>query len=90
MSIALANSGDIQVEMIQQHDDQPTAWRDFLASGREGFQHVSSWLTRAEYDAAMARMLAAGTDGDTRRGRPGQWGAIRLPRHRRRAGGIRV
>ncbi len=61
-SIALANSGDLQIEIIQQHDDHPTGWRDFLASGREGFQHVSSWLTRAEYDATMARMLAAGTD----------------------------
>jgi catechol 2,3-dioxygenase-like lactoylglutathione lyase family enzyme len=61
VSIALANPGDVQIEIIQQHDDQPTAWRDFLASGREGFHHVSSWLTRAEYDAAVARMLAAGT-----------------------------
>ena len=35
---------DLQIEIIQQHDDHPTGWRDFLASGREGFQHVSSWL----------------------------------------------
>jgi hypothetical protein len=61
VSIALANSGDIQVELIQQQDDQPTAWRDFLASGRKWFQRVSSWLTRAAYDATMTRMPAAGT-----------------------------
>jgi catechol 2,3-dioxygenase-like lactoylglutathione lyase family enzyme len=50
LSIALSNSGDVQVELIEQHDEHPSAYRDFLSSGREGFQHVSSWLTRAEYD----------------------------------------
>src|SRR5262245_65916980 len=61
LTIALANSGALQVELIQQHDEHPSAYRDFLASGREGFQHVSSWVTRAEYDAIRARMLATGT-----------------------------
>ena len=61
LSVALGNSGDLQVELIEQHDELPSAYRDFLAAGREGFQHVSSWLTRAEYDATMARALAAGT-----------------------------
>src|SRR5512134_1649331 len=60
MTIAFANSGDMQIELIRQHDDRPSAYRDFLASGREGLQHVSSWLTRAEYDATFARMTAAG------------------------------
>jgi catechol 2,3-dioxygenase-like lactoylglutathione lyase family enzyme len=59
-SIALGNSGDLQVEIIQQHDERPSAYRDFLESGREGFQHVSSWLTRAEYDATMAAHLRNG------------------------------
>jgi len=53
-SLALGNSDDLQVEIIHQHDDRPSAYRDFLESGREGFQHVSAWLTRAEYDATMA------------------------------------
>lgn len=61
LTIALANSGDVQVELIQQHDDRPSAYRDFLDSGREGFQHVSSWLTRAEYDETVTRLQAAGT-----------------------------
>lgn len=60
VSIALANSGEVQIELIQQHDDHPSAWRDFLNSGREGFNHISSWLTRAEYDATMTRMQADG------------------------------
>ena len=60
MSIALGNSGDLQVELIQQHDDQPSAWRDRLLSGQEGLQHVSSWLTRAEYDATLSRLRSTG------------------------------
>ena len=58
LSLALGNSGDVQVELIEPHDDRPSAYRDFLAAGREGFQHVSSWLTRAEYDATMAAARA--------------------------------
>ncbi len=61
LTIALGNSGDLQIELIQQHDERPSAYRDFLVSGREGLQHVSSWLTRAEYDATFARMVAAGS-----------------------------
>lgn len=61
LTIAFANSGALQIELIQQHDDRPSAYRDFLASGREGMQHVSSWLTRAEYDATMTREFALGT-----------------------------
>ena len=60
VSIALGNSGDVQVELIQQHDDRPSAYRDFLVAGREGLQHVSSWLSRLEYDATMERARAAG------------------------------
>jgi len=60
LSIALGNSGDVQVELIQQHDDRASAYREFLQAGREGFQHVSSWLTRDAYDATMAQRLAAG------------------------------
>ena len=61
VSLALANTGDMQIELIQQHDDNPSAWRDFQVSGHEGFQHMSSWLTRAEYDETLARMRTAGT-----------------------------
>lgn len=61
LTIALGNSGEMQVELIQQHDNHPSAYQDYLQTGREGFQHVSSWLTRAEYDATMARHKAAGT-----------------------------
>ncbi|MFI5367365.1 MAG: VOC family protein [Candidatus Binatia bacterium] len=60
LHIALGNSGDLQVEIIQQLDERPSAYRDFLQAGREGFQHVSAWLTRAEYDTTMAAHLRKG------------------------------
>ena len=60
ITLALANSGGLQVEVIEQHDDRPSAYRDYLQAGHEGFQHVSSWLTRADYDATRERVLASG------------------------------
>ncbi len=59
LSIALGNSGDVQVELIHQHDDRPSAYQDFLEAGREGFQHMSAWLNPDDYDATMTRLLAA-------------------------------
>ena len=43
ISVALANSGDTQLELIQQRCDTPSMYRDFLAAGHEGMQHWSSW-----------------------------------------------
>jgi len=58
ISIALANSGDLQIELIQQHNDEPSMYKDFLDAGREGLQHVSSW--EEDLDAAISRIEAAG------------------------------
>ena len=58
LSIALANSGDFQIELIQQHDDAPTLYREFLDAGHEGLQHVAYWSTR--YPSLLDEMLAAG------------------------------
>jgi catechol 2,3-dioxygenase-like lactoylglutathione lyase family enzyme len=58
VSIALANSGPLQIELIQQRNDAPSMYRDFLAQGREGLQHVAFWT--ADMDAALASARAAG------------------------------
>ena len=58
MSIALANTGDLQIELIQQRNDAPSMYMDFLNAGREGLQHMSYWTT--DYQAAYDRALAAG------------------------------
>jgi catechol 2,3-dioxygenase-like lactoylglutathione lyase family enzyme len=60
-SIAVGHSAGLQIEIIQQHNDAPSGYRDFLSSGREGMQHVSSWFDDpAEYDAARERLLGEG------------------------------
>lgn len=58
VSIALANSGAAQIELIQQRNAAPSMYVDFLAQGPEGLQHVSTWPV--DYDATLARALAAG------------------------------
>ena len=58
LSVALANSGALQVELIQQRNDAPSVYRDFLAAGRTGLQHVAYWTEN--FDADMARAGAHG------------------------------
>jgi hypothetical protein len=57
-SVALANSGPLQIELIQQRNDAPTMYRDFTAAGRTGLQHVAYWTET--FDDDMARLTARG------------------------------
>jgi len=41
VNIALANSGDLQIGLIQQRNDAASMDHDFLAAGREGLQPMS-------------------------------------------------
>ena len=58
VSIALANSGALQIELIQQRNGAPSMYRDFLDAGREGLQHVAYWTER--FDGDLERLLAEG------------------------------
>jgi catechol 2,3-dioxygenase-like lactoylglutathione lyase family enzyme len=58
VSIALANSGDLQIELIQQRNDAPSMYRDFFAAGREGLQHVAFWTE--DFDRALGAAVAGG------------------------------
>jgi len=59
VAIALSYSGELQVELIQQRDDTPTLYRDFLAISAEGgLQHLG--FIPADYDAVLASALAEG------------------------------
>ena len=58
VSIALANSGPLQIELIQQRNDAPSMYRDFLGAGHEGLQHVAFWTER--FDDALAERLGTG------------------------------
>jgi len=57
-SVALANSGDVQVELIQCRNDVPSMYRDFLRAGRTGLQHVAYWTE--DYDNALAKAESHG------------------------------
>lgn len=65
MSAAIANSGDMQIELIQQRNDAPSLYMDFVNSGREGFQHISYWTTdyQALYDSALNHGYVIGHEG---------------------------
>ena len=55
VSIALANSGALQIELIQQRNDAPSMYRDFLLrESRGGLQHVAFWTQT--FDAEMVRV----------------------------------
>lgn len=55
-SVALANAGFIQVELIQTRNDAPSMYRDFMKAGHRGLQHVAYWTQR--FDDDLARMLS--------------------------------
>lgn len=65
MSVALANSGDVQIELIQPLNDAPSMYRDFLAAGHEGLQHMSYWTRdyQALYDQALELGYRVGQEG---------------------------
>ena len=63
LSIALANSGDLQIELIQQRDDAPSLYLDSLAKHGEGAQHLAYW-TRDRFDDFTTMIVERGyTEG---------------------------
>jgi catechol 2,3-dioxygenase-like lactoylglutathione lyase family enzyme len=57
-SVALANSGPLQMELIQTRNDAPSMYRDFLKAGNTGLQHVAYWTEN--FDEDMKRLTALG------------------------------
>jgi hypothetical protein len=64
-SVALAQSGGLQIELVEQHCDSPSAYRDTIARGTQGFHHLAVYCE--DYDAAYAHYrdqgFAASVDG---------------------------
>jgi len=65
MSVAIANSGDLQIELIQQRNDVPSMYREFLDAGHEGMQHMSYWTEDFQglYDSATSLGFKVGHEG---------------------------
>jgi hypothetical protein len=59
LSLALANSGELQVELIQQTAGAASIFTEFLtAHPGGGFQQVAYWTT--DFEETMTRVRAAG------------------------------
>ena len=57
-SVALANAGALQIELLQPRNDVPSMYRDFTLAGHRGVQHVAYWTEH--FDADLARAQEAG------------------------------
>ena len=58
LSIALGNVGDLQIELIQQHNDAPSPYLDFRTQRGPGLHHISAWTL--DFDGAMATLQEQG------------------------------
>jgi len=58
IAVAITYSGDLQVELIQPLDDEPSPYRDFRRAFGSGLHHVAHFTN--EFDSAMAAYLARG------------------------------
>lgn len=69
VSIALGNWGALQIELICQRNDAPSMYRDFLAAGHEGLQHVAVWTEDLDVELdriekATGRRFDVGQSGE--------------------------
>ncbi|MBP1821778.1 VOC family protein [Mycobacterium sp. OAE908] len=58
ISLALSNSGEMQIELIYQHDDTPSIFTEFLAANGPGFHQLAYWAE--DFDATMTAVADAG------------------------------
>ena len=58
MSIGLAYMGGMQIELIQQHCESPTLYRQFLARSGEGLQHLGYFPQ--DFDGALEAVTRCG------------------------------
>jgi catechol 2,3-dioxygenase-like lactoylglutathione lyase family enzyme len=66
MSVAIAQWGDVQIELIVQHDGTASIYTEFLARHGEGLQHLG--VMTASLDEHLERLRPLGIE-------PVQWGA---------------
>ncbi len=58
VSLALGNSGDVQIELVFQHNNEPSVYKEFLDGGRVGVHHFG--LMPPDYRATYERYKALG------------------------------
>lgn len=55
---AIAQSGDVQIELVAQEDDRMTIFREVVPMGKTGFHHAALYCT--DYEAQRDAYIAAG------------------------------
>lgn len=68
-STAVAQSGSVQIELVEQHDDGPSVFRDTVPAGVTGFHHVA--IIAKDFEGALRKyagvdIAAEGRFGDIR------------------------
>jgi hypothetical protein len=58
ITVAFSYFGETQIELIQQLNDSPSPYIDFLQAGRSGIQHLGFWSDH--YDDSYAGLLDEG------------------------------
>jgi hypothetical protein len=58
LSLALSNSGELQLELIQQEDDTPSIFTEFLAVNGPGYHQLAYWTE--DFNATMKAVADAG------------------------------
>lgn len=58
LSAAQVQSGDVQIELVQQHGDAPSTFRDMFAASEQGLHHIA--LFPKDHDALVAHYAALG------------------------------
>ncbi len=57
-SVASAQAGGVQIELVEQHCHTPSAYRDQFEQGERGHHHMAIYVS--DYDAALAHYLDRG------------------------------
>jgi len=58
ISLALSNSGEMQIELIYQHDETPSIFTEFLAANGPGYHQLAYWAE--DFDVTMKSVADAG------------------------------
>jgi hypothetical protein len=58
LTVAFSYYGETQLEIIQQLNDAPSPYVDFLVAGHSGLQHVGFWSD--DYDGSYAGLIEEG------------------------------
>lgn len=58
VSYAFGYLGDMMIQLIEQHDDQPSIYRDMYKDGEEGFHHIGYLVS--DFAAERDRLISLG------------------------------